>query len=175
MWLKQSKPWKITIVDSIMVVGVLTHCALLHFVYDLKNTQMNRKCSLIWEVTLYEFEWDNNTEEASKNIWGAKSESTVELSTVMKWFKKFSLGCKNLSYPVKSGRPKSMDSETIFQAIEENLVSSTHRVSGKLNISLYSVVHHFQDLGKTVQSCQIVPHITKISKIFDLLHYVCFL
>ena len=30
-----------TMVDSIMLVGALTHCAFLHSVHDLKTTQVN--------------------------------------------------------------------------------------------------------------------------------------
>ena len=41
-----------TVMGSIVIVGVLTHCALLHFVYDLRAEQMNVQCSLIWELIL---------------------------------------------------------------------------------------------------------------------------
>ena len=47
-----------------------------------------------------------------------------------------------------------MDSETVLQAIEANLVSSTQRVSGELTILQSSVIGHLND--------QIAFHITKI-------------
>ena len=57
IWTKQFKPWKVpTVVDSIVVVGVLTCCALLHSMCNLKATQMNVLYSFIWEFMLYEFE-----------------------------------------------------------------------------------------------------------------------
>ncbi len=31
-------------VGSIVVIGALTHCALLHSVYDFKDTQMSEQC-----------------------------------------------------------------------------------------------------------------------------------
>ena len=41
--------------SSSMVVGVLEHYVLLHFVCDLKTTQMNVQFRLIRELRLYEF------------------------------------------------------------------------------------------------------------------------
>ncbi len=40
---------KVLGVGSIVVVGVLTRCALLHSMCDLKAAQMNVHCGLIWE------------------------------------------------------------------------------------------------------------------------------
>ena len=46
-WLKQFKRWKVpTVVGSIEVVGILTCCALLHLVCDLKTAQVNVQYSL---------------------------------------------------------------------------------------------------------------------------------
>ena len=50
----------------------------------------------------------------------------------------------------------------MLQAIESNLVTSNWRISGELNISKFSVVHHLRYLIKSILSCQIVLHITKI-------------
>ncbi len=55
-------------VGSIVVVGALTCCALLHSMCDLKVTQMNMQHNLIQELMLYEFELDYITVEATKNI-----------------------------------------------------------------------------------------------------------
>ena len=38
-----------------MIVGVLTHGALLHSVFDLKAAQMNMQFCPIWELMLYKF------------------------------------------------------------------------------------------------------------------------
>ena len=84
---------------------------------------------------LYEFELSHNAAEATKNIFCEKSEGAVDYSTVSRWFKKFWLGYKNLNNQARSGRLKTVDSETILQDIEANPVSSTWRVSGKLGIS----------------------------------------
>ena len=95
-WLKQFKLWKVpTVVGSIVVVGVLTHCALLHSMCDLKFTQMNMQHSLIWELMLYKYKLSHNTMEATKNICCAKGEEVVDHSTVTRWWNKFCSGCKN--------------------------------------------------------------------------------
>ena len=61
---KQFKSWLVsTEVSSIVVAG-----ALKHSVSDLKAAQMNKQCSLIWELMLYEFKLGNNAAEATKNV-----------------------------------------------------------------------------------------------------------
>ena len=110
---------------SIMVIGVLTCCALLHSMCDLKATQMNMQCSLIWKLMLYEFKLDYNTVDATKNICGTKYGGTIDHNTVTRWFKKFCLGCKNLDDQTRSSRPKAMDSKAIFQAMEPNPANFT--------------------------------------------------
>ena len=94
---------------------------------DLRATQMNVKCSLIWEPMLYPFQMGPNATESTKNICCAKREGTVDHSTVSRWFKKFHSGCKKLNYQAKSDRPKIMP-----QAIDTNLVSFILRVLGSL-------------------------------------------
>ena len=47
-WLKQLKLWKVpAVVGSILAIGALILCALLHSMCDLKATQMNMQYSLI--------------------------------------------------------------------------------------------------------------------------------
>ena len=62
----------------------------------------------------------------------------------------------------------AVDSEAVPQALEANPVSDNQRVSSELRISQFSVVHYFQNFGKSMQSCQIVFHITKIMQNFLL-------
>ena len=47
---------------------------------------------------------------------------------------------------------KGMDSEAVQQVIDINPVSSTQKVSGKLGISQSSMVCHFYNQGKSIQS-----------------------
>ena len=67
---------------------------------------MNMQHSLTWKFML-----DNNTEERARNICCTKGEGRVDRSTVR--FKKFQSGCKKLDDQVRSGWPKSRDSETV--------------------------------------------------------------
>ena len=109
-------------VGSVVGIGALTCCAELHSMCDLKATQMNVQCNLIRELMLYEFDLTHNTAKATKNIC-AKSEGTVYHSAVIRWFKKFCLGCKNLNNQARSGRPKTMNSKDVIEAIEAYLDS----------------------------------------------------
>ena len=76
------------VVDSIMVIGVLTCCLLLHPTCDLKASQMNMQRSLFQELMLYEFERGHNTAETAENICCAKAEKAVDHSTVTRHLKK---------------------------------------------------------------------------------------
>ena len=73
-----------TVVGSIMEVGALTRCVLLHFECDLKAMQMNVQRRPIRQFMLYEFEVDHSATEATKNIYCAKREGAVDISTVTK-------------------------------------------------------------------------------------------
>ena len=141
-----------SMVGSIVVVGVLTQYALHHSVCELKVAPMNVQYRLIWKLIHYQFELGHNTTQPTKNIYCMKGEGAVDHSTVTRWFKKFCSSCKNDDQE-KAGRPKTIDSKAMLQAIEANLLSSTGRVSGKLSISQSSVVYHFHNLNKSIQSC----------------------
>ena len=104
-------PWKVpVVVGNIVIVGVLTCCALVHSViWDLKAIQINMQHGLIRELMLHKFEQSHNTAEATENIYCAKGQGAVDHTTVTRWFKKFHLGCKNLNN--QSDKPKAVDYE----------------------------------------------------------------
>ena len=56
-WLKQFKLSRVLTVVSSMV-GVLTCCAWLHSMFDLKVTKINMQCCLIQKLILYKFKQD---------------------------------------------------------------------------------------------------------------------
>ena len=74
--------YHMTEAGSIVLVGALTRCALLHSMCDLKATQMDIQRSLIRKIMLFEFELDQNAAEATKNICCAKGEYAVDHSVV---------------------------------------------------------------------------------------------
>ena len=121
---------------------------------------------------LHEFELGYNASEATKNICCAKSNRTVDHSTVNKWLKKFRSGCNNIDDQEKLGRPKIVNSETVFQAIDANPVCSTWKVSGNRCTSQRPQEKYSElrpcDLRKSIQSCRIVLHVTKILQNFWL-------
>ena len=88
MWPKHIKPWKLpAMLGCIMVVCMLTHCALLQSVCDLTGEQMNMQYSLIQELMLYKFERGHNDMEEIKK-YCPKVEGTL-LTTITRCFKKF--------------------------------------------------------------------------------------
>ena len=64
-------------VGSIVLVGVLTCCTLLHSMCGLKAAQMNVQCSLFQELILYGFKLGHKAAEAIKNICYAKGEGML--------------------------------------------------------------------------------------------------
>ena len=96
---------------------------------------------LIQELILYEFGLDHNTTEAIKNIYCAKSGGVFNYSAVTRWFKKLRSDCKELEEQEMTGRPKTVDSVSVLQAIEVNPENSTRRVSSEIGyyISLWFV------------------------------------
>ena len=69
--------------------------------------------------------------------------------------------CKNLDDQVRSG-------QVVLQTVEENLMSSTWRVSGELSILQSNMVCHYHNLNKSTWNYQIVHHILpKYYKTFD--------
>ncbi len=65
-------------VDSTVIVSVLTRCELLDSVFDLKATQMNVQCSPIRELKLYKLYSSHNVLETTTNTYDAKNEDAVE-------------------------------------------------------------------------------------------------
>ena len=126
-------------VSSIVVAGVLTCCALLHSMCNLKAAQLNVPCRLGNLGFM-----SSNIMITTKNICCTKGVGTVDHSSVSRYLKKFCLCCKNFDDQARSGRFKTVDSEAEFQVIESILWSSE--------------LCHLHNLGKSIQSCQIIPH-----------------
>ena len=85
----------------------------------------------------YEFEPDHNASEITKNICCVKGEGAVHHSIVS--------GNKNLDDPACSGRPKTVDSETVLQDMKAYLTRMIQRVSGEFSILQSSVLVRVHD------------------------------
>ena len=82
---------------------------------------MKVQITLIWDLMLYEFELGHDAAEATKNICLEKSEGVVN-----SWLKAFRFGCKIRITQARSGRSKTVDSETFLHPIECYINSVTH-------------------------------------------------
>ena len=108
-------------VGSIVVVGALTRCALLHSECDFKVTKLNVQHSLIQELMLHEFE---HSAEVIKNIYCTKKMKTQWIKE-HKWLKKFPSYNKNLDNQTRSSGSKLVDFEVMLQAREANALVCT--------------------------------------------------
>ena len=122
--------------------------------------------SLIRELMLSEFELGHNATETTKNTCCAKGGGSVDHNKVTRCFEKFCSVYKNHDYQARSSGPRIVDSEIVLQTVEENLASSTCRVSGELGISQFCVFRHLHNFSKSIRSCRIVTHVTEILQNF---------
>ena len=99
---------------SIMVVGVLTCCALLHSLCDLKAAQMNMQCSVIQELMLWVWTGllcrGHNQKHFLCKRWRHSNQIVPKI--LLCW--------KNLDNQAMSGRLKNLDSKVVHQAIKAN-------------------------------------------------------
>ena len=75
----------------------------------------------------YEFELGLNTKETTQNVCCEEGEGAIDHSTVTRKFKNICSGYKTLDDQAKSGRPKTVESKAMLQAIEANPMSCTWR------------------------------------------------
>ena len=68
-------------VGSIVVVGVLTRCTLIHFVCDLKVVWIKVQCCLIWELMLNDFKLDHKQPQKQAETF-VEGKVKVQLITV---------------------------------------------------------------------------------------------
>ena len=129
---------------------------------------MNVQCSLIPKLFLHVFKVGLNTAELTKNICFVKYEGKIDLSSVIRWLKKFCSVCKNPNDQGRSGRPKA------------GFWGHAQCYRGKLGEYQVSLASHdpvlfvtFITPAKGFRAVCLVPHMTKRAKL-DL-HKSCVL
>ena len=130
------------VVRSVVEVGALWHCELLHCMCDLKAMQINVR------RRLKEFKLDRNFPEGTKNICTAKGESRVG---VQKLYCSKNVFQVTLDDQVKSGWPKTKDSE----AKGTIPTSNSWRVSGELDISRSTIACHVHYVDQTYAAAEL--------------------
>ena len=137
---------------------------------------------------LYEFEMSHNDLEATKNICCTKGEGSVDHSTVLVyvplklcskssreyqassashspvWFIIFTTSAKIRQVAVRDIR-RARHLIFVWFVIfttSTNQANCSQRVSGELSVSQSNVVCLLHNLGKSIWSCRIVPHIIEI-------------
>ena len=149
---------------GIVVVGALTHLALLHSVSELKAIK-NAQESQIRGLILYEVKLGHKAVEASKNIC-SKDEGAFDVGSVTRLFKKFVRVAQTSMIRQSQVGPKLWIPKPCSK-----LDTQIWRVTLKLGISLSSVIRH--DLRKSILICEIASQVlAKYRKTFDSPKYL---
>ena len=82
----------------------------------------------------------------------------VSKSAAIKWFERFNSWNTHINDQQRSGRPSTVDSTQIIEAVEENPITSVRRLSNELGVSKSSVHRHLVSHGKVNRRCRVVPH-----------------
>jgi transposase len=109
---------------------------------------------------LLRYYWKQNLKaiEAAKRICEVEGEGVSSNGTAQNWFKRFNDGDTNLEDEPRSGRPITVDSEALHEAVGANPATSTRRLSAELDIPWKSVVRRLHQLGKVKKHCRETPH-----------------
>ena len=114
---------------------------------------MNEQCTLVKQFMFYDFELCPNDAEIIKHIFVQKMK--MQLITIQ-MVQEILPSCWDFGDQARSGKPKSVYSNAIGQAIETNLGSSTVSVLGELAILESSGFRHFCNFTKSIWNCRIL-------------------
>lgn len=95
---------------------------------------------------------------AVKEICDVEGKGYVSKSTAAKWFKRFAEGDTSLKDLPRTGRPISLDSEILREAVNKNPKTSTRRLSSKLQASQSTITRHLHKIGKFNKRFREIPH-----------------
>ena len=120
---------------------------------------MNSKNSRIRELMLYEFKQGKSAAAATRKICEVEGLDVVSERTCQVWFKKFAQGDTSIEDQPRSGRPTTINLDSLRQAIEQDPASSTAALSVDLHCSRSTVVRGLHRLGKVCKRARQVPYI----------------
>ena len=146
-------------VGSIVVIGVLKLCALLHSVCYLKVELMNVQRSLIREIIHKDLKLGYNVREATHCF--VKDERAVDYGMIIRWFEKFRKGCKRLDDMKKSGKAKKRG----FRGRDprgKSVVNHSERIRRTQPVKLLCGSSPSLTWQKNIRMFLSVPHFTKI-------------
>ena len=103
-----------------------------------------------------------------------KGEGTVDHKPINRSINKFHLDYISMGNQAMSGRAKTVDYETVLQAILANPMSNIGRVSGKASIAKSSVTAHNHHLIESSRICKLSLTLLKYCTTFDSLWYYSF-
>ena len=99
-----------------------------------------------------------NATKSTELICIYEGSDMISLNQAQYWFRKFNDGDLNLEDKNRSGRPISIESSHVKEAIEVCSSKSSRDLSSELCISQSTVIPHLHKLGKKYNSCRAIPY-----------------
>lgn len=119
---------------------------------------MSPKNERIRELMLYEFKQGRNAAASSRKICDVEGPGTVSERTCQNWFKKFKQGDMGLKHRSRSGRPTSINLDSLRLAIEAEPAASTLALSAENQCTRWTIVRGLNRLGKVYKRPRQVPY-----------------
>lgn len=107
---------------------------------------------------LLQFDKGRNASEAVRRICKVYPDATLSTSTAYEWFGKFSKGDRSLEDKQRSGRPSTIDDETLKLLVKTDPHQTTSELASKLRCDPSTVANHLHAMGKVRKLDHWVPH-----------------
>jgi len=107
---------------------------------------------------MYEFQRGSSAAAATRNICDAVAKDIVCLNTAKLWFSRFRYGDFSLEDKPKSGRPTSINLDSLKEQIESDPNLTTRNLASTLNCTHGAVRYNFSKLGLVSKLGELVPH-----------------
>jgi histone-lysine N-methyltransferase SETMAR len=118
---------------------------------------------------LHEFQLGHNAAEACRNVCTALGNKAVCESTARKWIARFREGETDVKDKSRRGRPKTIDSDGILAAVEENPTFTTRMLADDFQCSHTKIEKVLRERGKKCRHGKWTPHeLTSFQKISRL-------
>lgn len=106
---------------------------------------------------LFEFMKKNNATVATGNI-NAVYPNTLDVRKVQRWFSKFQSGYIDLKDAPRSGRPSTIDLDSLKSIVESDPRQSLEEIAKAIGAPKSTVYDHLKEIGKALREGVWVPH-----------------
>ncbi len=107
---------------------------------------------------LYEFQRGNSAAAATRNICSTIAEDVVSLNTIKLWYSRFQAGDYSLEDLPKSGRPTTINLDSLKQQLESNPSLTTRQLASNLGCTHTNIEYHLVKLDMVSKLGELLPH-----------------